>query len=388
MEMVDGSGSTSSCCCPCRRGRKSIRESERAEDAPAELPSSRMSQRVSEDYGCRTSLIWTRYAGVVFLLFYLYNALEFFINSFAPKASESFTSLRLMLLNGRGIDIVQVLGLHVYRFYDPHAAAAAFLPQAALLLLIALFQAFADGGYAVEVSPWLISLEQHSMNLWVYVCRTTPGELPMLVALTFFMILTHAAQGETPAFLIAYALVWAKLVCFKLEVGQPRTWQLLQALAQLGFVLVTLLYLVAPPYGNNNPVVEVMFKTFPEVKQKQYLRMVFPHLALALCAYMERLRIAKVAVLKLQFRMRADTLESIDTISSDYARSGTFWTVQKGRCLRSFMKYKALIVAKLRKWTDELICICVLALSFGAALVPGTDVHSLALLLGTGHLSQ
>ena len=24
---------------------------------------------------------------------------------------------------------VQVLGLHVYRFYDPHAAAAAFLPQ-------------------------------------------------------------------------------------------------------------------------------------------------------------------------------------------------------------------------------------------------------------------
>ena len=26
------------------------------------------------------------YAGVVFLLFYLYNALEFFINSFAPKA--------------------------------------------------------------------------------------------------------------------------------------------------------------------------------------------------------------------------------------------------------------------------------------------------------------
>lgn len=25
-------------------------------------------------------------------------------------------------------------------------------------------------------------------------------------------------------------------------------------------VLVTLLYLVAPPYGNNNPVVEVMFK--------------------------------------------------------------------------------------------------------------------------------
>ena len=30
-------------------------------------------------------------------------------------------------------------------------------------------------------------------------------------------------------------------------------------------------------------------------------------------------------------------------------RSGTFWTVQKGRCLRSFMKYKALIVAKLRQ---------------------------------------
>ena len=27
-------------------------------------------------------------------------------------------------------------------------------------------------------------------------------------------------------------------------------------------VLVTLLYLVAPPYGNNSPVVEVMYKAF------------------------------------------------------------------------------------------------------------------------------
>ncbi|OLQ02028.1 hypothetical protein AK812_SmicGene15180 [Symbiodinium microadriaticum] len=36
------------------------------------------------------------------------------------------------------------------------------------------------------------------------------------------------------------------------------------------------------------------------------------------------------------------------------------------------------------KWTDELICIFVLVLAFSAALVPGIDIHSLALLLGTG----
>eukprot|EP00434_Breviolum_minutum_P018264 symbB.v1.2.016113.t1/scaffold1219.1/size131098/5 len=135
-----------------------------------------------------------------------------------------------------GIILVQVLGLHVYRFYDPHAAAAAFLPQAALLLLIALFQAFADGGYAVEVSPWLISLEQHSMNLWVYVCRTTPGELPMLVALTFFMILTHAAQGfmqkkthDQVTFIGLHALFLG--MTWNSELADTRT---------LGFALITI----------------------------------------------------------------------------------------------------------------------------------------------------
>lgn len=256
-----------------------------------------------------------------------------------------------------------------------------------MLLLVALLQAFADGGYTVEVSPWLASLEKYSLSIWVYICRQCPAELPMLVALTIFVMLCSAARGETPAFLVAYSLVWAKLVCFKLEVGQPRTWHLLQALAQLGFVLVMLLYLVAPlEHPNNTPPVQLMYKVFPEVKYRQsLLRIVFPHLALALCAYMERLRIAKVAGLKHQGRLRADTLESIDTISSEiYNRSTTYWGTQKNRCLRSIMRYKVLVVAKLRKWTDELICIFVLALSFGAALVPGTDIHSLALLLGTG----
>ena len=77
--------------------------------------------------------------------------------------------------------------------------------------------------------------------------------------------------------------------------------------------------------------------------------------------------------------------------------------------MRAMVRYKNLAVAKLRrkgfricescgrKWTDELICIFVawllrvilhysevLVLSFAASLVPGTDIHSLALLLGTG----
>eukprot|EP00435_Cladocopium_sp_Y103_P056160 s363_g18.t2 len=338
--------------------------------------------------GCHTQLGWTRYAAVVFLIFYVYNVLEVFMDSLVPQAAESFTSLRLMILSGpRGIDVVQLFGLNIYRFYEPHSSAAAFLPQACMLLLVALLQAFADGGYTVEVSPWLASLEKHSLNIWVYICRQCPAELPMLVALTIFVMLSSAARGETPAFLVAYALIWGKLVCFKLEVGQPRTWQLLQALAQLGFVLVMLLYLVAPlEHPNNTPPVQLMYKVFPEIKYRQsLLRIVIPHLALALCAYMERLRIAKVAGLRYQGRLRADTLESIDTISSEIDnRSTTYWGTQRNRCLRSIVRYKVLVVAKLRKWADELICIFVLALSFGAALVPGTDIHSLALLLGTG----
>eukprot|EP00913_Durusdinium_trenchii_P026337 g24713.t1 len=142
--------------------------------------------------------------------------------------------------------------------------------------------------------PRLSSIDKNGRNLWVYISRQTPAELPMLVALVGILMTTSAAFGETPVLLVAYALVWAKVVCGKLEVGQPRTWCWLQSLAQLGLVVMSLLYLVAPALtGRSSEAVQTLYKAFPELKREHYLKIVLPHLVLGCCAYLERLRIAQ-----------------------------------------------------------------------------------------------
>ncbi|CAK9002912.1 Hypothetical protein (Fragment) [Durusdinium trenchii] len=367
---------TAGCCSRCRCCSRRYRE----DDVKGSESS------LYESSGCGVAHGWARYIALVFVFFYVYNVLEELLDHLWPEAAETLTSLRLRVLTGiTGIDLVRALGLTVYRLSEPHAAFAAFTPQALMLLALAGIQALLEGGFSAEMSPWLSSIDKNGRNLWVYISRQTPAELPMLVALVGILMTTSAAFGETPVLLVAYALVWAKVVCGKLEVGQPRTWCWLQSLAQLGLVVMSLLYLVAPALtGRSSEAVQTLYKAFPELKREHYLKIVLPHLVLGCCAYLERLRIAQVTILTVQGRLRVDTLESIETASSWGVESTISRSSTQSRCLRALIRYKNLMVAKLRKWTDELICIFVLVLSFAAALVPGTDIHSLALLLGTG----
>ncbi|CAJ1441893.1 unnamed protein product [Effrenium voratum] len=271
-------------------------------------------------------------------------------------------------------------GFVAFRLRGPSAAAAAFLPQALLLLAMAMLQAAMLIDWA-RYEETRTMIERSCQSTWVYLCRCAPAELAMLVVMIAIMVGIRFGGGYTPVMVGGYALVWGKLVCGQLEVGQPRTWCLLQVMGHLNLVIMTLLYVVVGAEASSTSFID---QAFPSLKhQVSYFAVVCPHLALAGTAWLERIRIAQVSSNEFTERARADTQDSVDTSSS----IGTFRLTParpRSLCLRAVLRFKDAVVDKLRKWTDELICIFVLVLAFAAALIPATDIHSLLLLFGTG----